>query len=122
MTPRVDFEEVVEQVWVDLDDEPERVVDADPVPQPTYAKPGPAKPALPAHAARRSRALTWLCIALLVLVAGDVWVVLGLQAGFMGWLLGLVVIAPVTVAALLVVASTDTASTDTASTDTRSKR
>jgi hypothetical protein len=101
MTRRVDFDEAVEQVWVDLDDEMERVVDADPVPSPTYATPTP-----PAHAAWRGLALTWVSIVLLVLVGGIVWVLLGLQAGFMGWLMGLVVIAPVTVAAMLAMMTT----------------
>jgi hypothetical protein len=99
----LDFEEELEQFRVDLQDAPQRVVDADPAPLPTYAKPAP-----PHRAAQWPLGLAWLGLALLVLVGGGVWALLSLQAGFWGWLMGLVVIGPLLVAAVLVVTSTET--------------
>lgn len=82
----------------------ERIVDADAAPAPTYAT--PATPRALTDADRQGLAMGWMSIALgLFLLFGGLalWAAVALNAGFVGWLVSMVVIGLVIVAVLVAV-------------------
>jgi hypothetical protein len=87
-----DFDEEPGRIWVDLESAPERMVDADPAPSPTYAKPTPTDATPPSHATQLGRKVARVGLAILLLLVGvGAWVLLALPAGVLGCVLGLAV-------------------------------
>jgi hypothetical protein len=88
----------------------ERLVDADTVPAPTYAPSSPSAPSRPlSEADRQGLAMGWVSIGLgmfLLLGGLALWAAVALQAGFVGWLIGMAVIGLVIVAVLMAVTYT----------------
>jgi hypothetical protein len=87
--------------WLYFDEPPERVVDADPVPSPTYAQPMPADPTSrsPAPQGRQQLARVFLAI-LLLLVGVGVWLLLAPPVGILAALLGLMITGALIASAL----------------------
>jgi hypothetical protein len=78
--------------WPDFNEYPERVVDADPTPSPTYAKPTPADATAPSRVRHFGHEAARVALAILLLLVGVVaWFLLALPAGIIGFVVGLVV-------------------------------
>ncbi|HEY1391248.1 MAG TPA: hypothetical protein VGF38_22110 [Ktedonobacterales bacterium] len=87
-----DFDKESEQLWADLTSTPERVVDADVTPSPTYALPAPANATYHSHATQLGHKIARVGVAVLLLLVGVVtWILLAVPAGILGCLLGLAV-------------------------------
>jgi hypothetical protein len=87
--------------WLDYDEIPDRVVDADPAPSPTYAQPTPADATSRPHAAQRGREVARVGLGILLLLVGTVvWLLLALPIGILGGILALAVSGAVIVGAL----------------------
>jgi hypothetical protein len=87
--------------WLYFDEIPERVVDADPAPSPTYAQPTPADAAKQSHAAQRRPEVTRIALAILLSLVGvGVWLLLALPVGILGGIVALAVSGAVIAAVL----------------------
>jgi hypothetical protein len=76
--------------WLYFDELPERVVDADPAPLPTYAQPTPADAASQSPAIQRRHEVARVVLAILLLLVGVVvWLMLALPVGILGGILAL---------------------------------
>lgn len=90
MSESSEFAEESERIWVDRESAPLRIVDADPVPSPTYATPRPADATPPSRVRHFGHTLARVGIAALLLLVGVVtWILLALPAGILGCLVGL---------------------------------
>jgi hypothetical protein len=92
MSESSEFAEESERIWVDPESAPQRVVDADPAPSPTYATPIPVNVTPPSRLRQFGHKLARAGVAVLLLLIGVVtWVLLALPAGALGCLVGLAV-------------------------------
>jgi hypothetical protein len=86
------FDEESERIWVDLESAPQRVVDADATPSPTYALPTPADATVPSRVRQFGHEAARVGLAILLLLVGVVtWFLLAIPAGVLGCVLGLAV-------------------------------
>jgi hypothetical protein len=87
--------------WLYFDEIPGRVVDADPVPSPTYAQPTPADAASQSRATQRRHEVARVVLAILLLLVGvGVWLLLALPVGVLGALLGVMITSALIASAL----------------------
>jgi hypothetical protein len=87
--------------WLYFDEIPERVVDADPVPSPTYAQPTPADAASQSQVPQRRHEVARVVLAIFLLLVGVViWLLLALPVGILGALLGLMITGALIASAL----------------------
>ena len=87
--------------WLYFDEIPERVVDADPAPSPTYAQPTPADATAQSHAPQRRFEVARVVLAILLLLVGVVvWLLLALPVGVLGAVLGLMIAGALIASAL----------------------
>jgi hypothetical protein len=78
--------------WPNFDEEPERVVEADATPSPTYATPIPVTVTPQSRVRQFGHEVANVGLAILLLLVGVVtWILLALPAGVLGCLAGLVV-------------------------------
>jgi hypothetical protein len=78
--------------WLEFAEEPERVVDADPAPSPTYATPTPADATSQSRGTQLGHKVARVGLAILMLLVGVVtWFLLALPAGVLGCVVGLAV-------------------------------
>jgi hypothetical protein len=87
--------------WLYFDEIPERVVDADPAPSPSYAQPTPGDAASQSYATQRRHEVARVVLAIFLLLVGvGVWLLLALPVGVLGALLGLMITGALIASAL----------------------